>query len=611
MLLSRLLEAVEALTAENIERDPSIVARLTAQIGEVMCAAGRRDEALVRFKEAFRLVEDRPLIQLEVLTAQAACEQSSGQLEGAEQALRTALSILEQQRGKVAGGAQERQLYLAHQARVGETLLDVLISDGNLEEALLTSESLKARTLLDVLGGGRAGSTDPARYPAELTAREGELLAQVAALRREAVVGDGLAEAARGELADAERALRDVRMQMAALQPAGSAERQLLDTRSLDDLSAPLGDDEVALVYAVTPEAVHLFVVRQGALRAHRIEDPEGLRRDVRRIRRYLSHPDPGFVRGPEVLDEAPGDDATADQVFRWVAANLHRRLWAVAGADLEGASRVVVVPDGFLHYLPFEVLIDPEGRFLAESTTTTYTPSLTTLGALRRTSRESASGPSLFGVADPTFEVREGSDRGDSEAAEVRRGVNLVALPGTRAEAEAILEHLEGAEFLMGEDASESRVADILDGGGHRYLHFATHGLVPDDVSWLSQPALVMSFAHLDEGEDGLLDMAEIEALDLDAEVVVMSACQTGVGQELKGEGLLGLSRAFLNAGSQRVVASLWSVSDEATAELMAEFYRGLADHAPAEALRGARLATMDRYPHPYYWGAFIITGR
>ncbi len=587
--------------------DPEVVASITLEIANIMCEGGQASSARWKFGQALTQAEGLPHIQLEVLADRATCERSAGLLDEAEETLRAAAALLEEQRARVAGGTAERQRYLAFQATVGEALVEVLFDQGRFEEALLASEALKARTLVELLettGAVRAGDVPP-----KLVERQLELTNGIAGLRREALTAESFAPARRKELEDLEGELADLRLEIAALQPENSPARALLEAGSADALAAALAPDEAALVYAVTDGGVLLFVLRGGELTTHRVGDPDELSRGVRRLRRYLRHPDEGYTRGLVVEREPLSDAATAAEVFGWVAGDLYRQLWAPAAPRLQGARRVVIVPDGFLHYLPFEVLALDDGRFLTEEVITSYSPSLTALRVLRD-GQEAAGRPStMFGVADPVFDGTGGSGGQEADAL-AERGVQLVQLPGTRAEAEAIQQHLPAAEFLFGSDAREGAVkAGVTP--SHRYLHFATHGLVPDDVSWLTQPSLVLSLDDPGAGEDGLLDMGEIAGIEMDAEVVVLSACQTAVGNEVKGEGLLGLTRAFLTAGAHRVVASLWSVSDQATAELMGEFYGHLQEEPPAEALRAARLSTMDRYPHPYYWAAFVISGR
>ena len=151
------------------------------------------------------------------------------------------------------------------------------------------------------------------------------------------------------------------------------------------------------------------------------------------------------------------------------------------------------------------------------------------------------------------------------------------------------------------------------LDLTAYRYLHFATHGVLAEDVPYLKQPALVLSQVGDLRGEDGFLTMGEILGLKLQADLTVLSACQTGLGREVTGEGVVGLTRAFLYAGSRATVVSLWRVEDESTALLMARFYAHIGRGVPlGVALQRAKaeLRADPRFAHPFFWAAFLLYG-
>jgi CHAT domain-containing protein len=159
-------------------------------------------------------------------------------------------------------------------------------------------------------------------------------------------------------------------------------------------------------------------------------------------------------------------------------------------------------------------------------------------------------------------------------------------------------------------DEATEENVKNSAAVGGSRRIHFATHGAISDERPQYSGLMLTLSESGK---EDGLLQVYEIFNLKLNAELVVLSACETGLGKELRGEGVLGLARAFMYAGATSIVASLWRVADRSTADLMIGFYRELDRGAhKAEALRRAKLELIrgGRYGHPYYWASFILIG-
>jgi len=192
--------------------------------------------------------------------------------------------------------------------------------------------------------------------------------------------------------------------------------------------------------------------------------------------------------------------------------------------------------------------------------------------------------------------------------------GLEIPRLPGTRQEALKILSLVPESESRRSFDFAASR-ANATSGelAQYRFIHFATHGFLNSLHPELSGIVLSM----VDEqgrGQDGFLRAGDIFNLKLPAELVVLSACQTGLGKEIKGEGLVGLTRGFMYAGAPRVVVSLWSVSDAGTAELMSRFYQVMLRDGmrPAEALRAAQVSLLKekRWEQPFYWAAFTLQG-
>ncbi len=202
-----------------------------------------------------------------------------------------------------------------------------------------------------------------------------------------------------------------------------------------------------------------------------------------------------------------------------------------------------------------------------------------------------------------------------ESEVATISPGrITIPRLPFTRQEADRILAAAPAGANLKALDFRANRgTATRAELGRYRYLHFATHGGLDSERPGLS--ALVLSLVD-EKGnpEDGFLRAHEIYNLNLPAELVVLSACQTGLGKEIKGEGLVGLTRGFMYAGAARVVVSLWNVNDRATAELMAKFYQKMLkeNQRPAAALRAAQVEMwrQNLWQSPYYWAAFVLQG-
>jgi CHAT domain-containing protein/tetratricopeptide (TPR) repeat protein len=312
----------------------------------------------------------------------------------------------------------------------------------------------------------------------------------------------------------------------------------------------------------------------------------------------------------------------------------------------LEGVTlskRLVIVPDGILAIVPFEALVTQgdEGlqnlRFLGDQHSIGYYPS-TTILTINRQTIPPALPPegSLLAVGDPVYgpdderltpsqmsllrgsEPRQGSEI-LSRTGKVRKeaqdqGFNFGRLKHSGTEVvkvSKVFGNREGPrDVLIGLEASESRVKS-KDLKQYQYLHFATHGILANDVPYLKEPALVL--AHDPDGkEDGFLTYSEVIGLELNADLVTLSACKTGLGQLVPGEGVIGLSWAFMFAGARALIVSLWEVDDHSTALLMEEFYRLLAQGVnKVEALAKAKDHLRQKgYENPYFWAPFILIG-
>jgi CHAT domain-containing protein len=306
----------------------------------------------------------------------------------------------------------------------------------------------------------------------------------------------------------------------------------------------------------------------------------------------------------------------------------------APAAAAITG-KRLLIAPDGALQRLPFSMLPLPDS---AEPLVTAYEivvlPSASAVAAIRAETAGRVPAPKLLAVfADPVFDAsdpRAGhaasnppvasadstrilehlAGAGDSNSA----SLHIPRLPFTAQEADRILKVASAGPNWNVESFAANRAAAISGKlSQYRYIHFATHGLL--DLERPSLSALVLS--QLDENrkpQDGFLRVTDIYNTRLSADLVVLSACQTGLGREIRGEGLMGLSRAFLYAGAPRVIVSLWNVNDRATAILMADLYRGMlrGGMRPCAALRAAQLELrkQKRWESPYYWAAFVQHG-
>jgi CHAT domain-containing protein/tetratricopeptide (TPR) repeat protein len=395
---------------------------------------------------------------------------------------------------------------------------------------------------------------------------------------------------------------------VAVAAPAASADEVVATARRLGS---------TLLSYFVGDEALFIWVVGgDGTVRGRRVAVPaervwalvretRGALRDAGARRPRGEGEQAGLVtRGGGRLLVGGGGSRAWRQLHDVLIAPVWAYLPRAAG------SRLTIVPHGPLFLLSFAALRDAAGRYLVEDHALHYAPSAAVLQMTARKARHGVFGRHVF-VADP-------------RAFPVEAGRPLPPLPGTRREVTAGAERLKGGDnvVLTGADATEANVRRMAQGAG--LLHFATHGIVRDD-----RP--LESFLALDRGADsagdGRLTVEEIYGLDLQASLVVLSACRTGLGQ-LSSDGIVGLTRAFFYAGAASVVATLWDVADEPTYRLVSSFYARLAT-APdkARALRAAQLSMLRalragevKLPsaagpvvlpeHPVLWAGFVLVG-
>jgi CHAT domain-containing protein len=321
--------------------------------------------------------------------------------------------------------------------------------------------------------------------------------------------------------------------------------------------------------------------------------------------------------------------------------------------ADRLETKRLVIVADGILHYIPFAALSVPETRRETIAATprprvpasgesrprADYVPliakheivSLPSASVLVEMRRELAGRKPAIGavavLADPVFTTDDprlkspGKPPSDERflTRDLERAMRDVSgafprLPFSRREAEAIIALAPRGQAIKSLDFEASRdAATSVDLSNYRIIHFATHGLLNNKHPELS--GIVLSLIDKDgQPQNGFLRLHEVYNLKLPAELVVLSACQTALGKEVRGEGIVGLTRGFMYAGAARIVASLWKVDDAATAELMKRFYRGIFAKGlrPAAALREAQVEMWkeERWQLPYYWAAFVMQG-
>lgn len=359
----------------------------------------------------------------------------------------------------------------------------------------------------------------------------------------------------------------------------------------LPEIRRQVLDGDTLVEYALGEERSFVWVIGRGALTSRVLPGRAEIEARARRVHDLLAK---SHLRGVRRQSDLAAR-ALSDVVLGPIAGLL-------------GTERLLIVPDGALQYVPFAAL--PVGeRLLLEDHDIVHLSSVSVLAAVRQEVAGRPRPPGLLAVvADPAF-------AGNATPAAGRAGKrSLAPLPYTRREAEEILRWVpeEGSLRALAFDASRETV---LHGGLDRYriLHFATHALVDRDDPELSGLAL-SSVDEQGRSQEGVLRVREIRGLHLPADLVVLSACRTALGREVRGEGLTSLAQSFLDAGAARVVVTLWDVGDASAAELMSRFYAGLLGEGlePARALRRAQISMLQdpRWRAPHNWAAFTLQG-
>jgi len=556
-----------------------------------------------------------------------ACYHALNQPIPARQAYEEAINAIETIRHQVAGGELEQQRFFENKVDPYYAMVELLIEQNKLADALTYAERAKARVLLDVLHSGKVNVTKSMTE----TEREQEraLNHQLVSLNTQIFRESQRKQPDENRLADLRTQLHKARLDYEAFQttlyaahPQLKVQRGQAKPLTLEETNALLPDAKTALLeFVVTEGKTYLFVLSspepqtqnlKPLLKVYPIDIPQkDLAERVTRLREMVAARRSGFPR---------------------LARELYDRLLKPAQAQQQGKTHLVIIPDGVLWELPFQALQVKENRYLIEDAAISYAPSLTVLremqkvrlgvGAWGRGGNKNTPSrptpptppPTLLAFGNPSL------GKGTVERVHlVHRGENLNPLPEAEKEVKD-LRQLYGAtrcKVYVGADAREERVKS--EGGNYRILHFATHGFVNDRSPMYSQVVLAQvpssspPLSPAREGsEDGLLEAWEILNLDLQADLVVLSACETARGRVSAGEGVIGLTWGLFVAGCPTTVVSQWKVADASTRQLMVEFHRQLRAQSKVEALRQAQLKLMKdgKHNHPFYWAAFVLVG-
>ncbi|MDX6613027.1 MAG: hypothetical protein QOD75_2213, partial [Blastocatellia bacterium] len=646
-------------------------------LGSLYRAQTQYEKAIQLYEQALAIARryNERQNEAEVLYNLALTERGRGNLPAARTYVEQSLTMAESLRGEVVS-SESRSSFLANAQSSYQLYIDVLMRQHKAEPTkgfdalgVETSERQRARSLLDLLTEASADISQG--MDAALLERERGLGRQLNDKAQQVTQATKPEQAAalKQEISQLEN---DYERAQAAIRKASPRYAALTKPQplKLKEIQQQLDADTLLLEYSLGDDRSFLWAITRNSLASYELPKGEQIKQSALQVYELLTTRSTNKHR--ESAQQRQERIAQAEAALPAAAQSLSQTLLAPVATQL-GSKRLVIVADGALQYIPFAMLPEPRSldfglRSLANPLVQATTakpkgqrpktedqplivnhevislPSASALAIQRTELAGRQLAPKMLAViADPVFDrsdsrfTNPAAYTGDKTQTQTitsddARSVEHLAensgdksdvtplrfviprLPFTRQEAIRLLA-LTPKNSSFGATDFQANRATVLSGdlSQYRYVHFATHGLLDSERPGLS--ALVLSMVDAQgKPQDGFLRTNDIYKLKLPAELVVLSACQTGLGQEIKGEGLVGLTRGFMYAGAARVVVSLWNVNDKATADLMTKFYEKMLQQGerPAAALRAAQVEMWQqkRWQSPYYWAAFTMQG-
>ncbi len=559
-------------------------------LGQAQRRSDRKEEATKSYESSIKFARSigRPETLWRAYSQLGRLADQQGDWKKAFQYYADAISLIEEMRGEL-GDPGLKALFMENKLQVYEWMIQLLQRLKRDEEAFNYLERVKARTMLDMLSDKTFSSRNAEME--ELLARERSLREQLQELMR--VSGQAsLQESEEGDDSDEGRAEPEAKesQEISLLQEEQKSLLERIEQLSPDlasllkvnplkakEVQRLLDEGTVLLAYYTGSEWTGVFVMTKGKTL--------GLKLDI--SRRQLAEKVKEFRK---VTEEGLTVKVFMSRDYEKPLTDLYEILIKPVEKELAEKKHLVVVPHGMLHYLPFQALRNQEGKYLIESYTVSYLPSASVLKYAREKNRGNHA--DLFAVANPV--------------------TDLSPLPAAEVEAREVSALFDRKQVLLGLGATKTKFKS--EGPRYDLLLFSTHGEMIESEPLKSN----LRFTPTQQ-DDGKLTVSEIFDMEVKANLVTLSACETGLARGTKGDfpqgdDLVGLSRAFIHAGASSVVASLWKVSDESTVAMMRSFYRNLQTMPKAEALRQAQLglakSNVMTSSHPYFWAPFILVG-
>ncbi|MCE5194362.1 MAG: CHAT domain-containing protein [Nitrospiraceae bacterium] len=495
--------------------------------------------------------------------------------------------------------------------------------------AFYFAELTKARTLLETIANSSKGY-DESEIPESIRKKEKGLFEELSLIEKnwEKALSQGEQEVKKLSQKK-EDVLRKLESHISLLRRDYPRYAALKYPRPLSPVELQLREKEVLVEFSIGDNTTTVFVVKsKGVQNVHKIKiTKEELER---RVKQFLE----------PFVSNRPLDFSSKS------AKELYDLLLSDALKNIKDTERLIIVPDGILGLLPFEALLVKEGSnlkehlYVSDKWTTTYSQSATAL-ALTRMLKPSQANKIFFGIANPVYEkndpryvaYKQGKPQKSLLAQNLNqyafRGITILPktgsegkweeimyppLPETETEVKTIARLFNvqpiPPDVLLNISANETNLRKVAL-KDYRYLHFATHADLPGKVQGITEPFIILGQVENKDNDDGFLTLTEVLELGFDANMIVLSACSTGKGKIIEGEGVSNFARAFQHAGARSVIVSLWEVASKETVEYMESFYKHIkSGKSSTEALRLTRKEIKQKYPNPFYWAVFILHG-
>jgi len=629
---AKALQSLEqALLISQEVKDVNTQAKVLNQIGLQYLGMKDYEKSIVYSQLALPLLQKIQDRQGEATTLNnlAQAEALRGNLKTALANIQAAIEIIEQLRTNIIN-PELRQSFFATFDGAYKFYIQLLMdlhqqnpSQGYDKQAFNISERSRARTLLELLTEANANikeGIDP-----QLLAQEKSLQSQLDATEKQRLEINNNPKSSADQKAVIEKQQKDLLTQYQTLQNeirAKSPKYAALkypQPLTLAEVQQQILDPDTALLqYSLGKEKSYLWIITKDGFTSHILPAQKEIETATRELLNAIQY--------------GKGDTANINQ-----AANQLSQLVLTPAAKLN-QKRLVIVPDGVLSYVPFSTLA-LNNQPLINQHELVNLPSSSSIALIRQETQNRKPAPKTLAIlADPIFSADDqrlkapqkqsiSPTNPDLNQLDLNRVTKTLKksraegdnnqfprLPRTRQEAQAILALLPKTETIVAfDDQANLNLAIDPQLSQYRIVHLATHGIFNGEDPAYS--GIILSLVDAKGTPiNGFLRLNEIFNLNLPAELVVLSACETGLGQEIKGEGLVGLTRGFMYAGTPRVLVSLWQVADQATAELMTRFYKLILEKKlpPAQALREAQLQMQNEteWKSPYYWSAFVLQG-